>query len=732
MKKHIMPRKSVLAVLLIASVLTGCSDKNFRTMFENLQAVQPGKTISDDSKWINSDIDGAVDVNTVVSMKDDFHTAVNQEWLLAQKLDDENDRMDTFQSCSDVLREQKLFILNRNDSDPNALNENPAGLSEAQLQHNEEIVARFAEIAGNWEERNAMGTDPIIPYLDAITSIQTLEDMNQYLMNANGMNFTCIYPVEVGVAVPYVDKTNYTVNITPVGSTGLKEDADFPVLTLADPREYKNISMTGILRKEIMNQKITYLLTRVGWSSKDIEKTLANCYRFESRLAEAQNMALDLNEINNLYSFQELKDMEGNYPLTEILGSLKLDGSESYTVWDTNYVKTIGKIYTPSHLEEMKAYYLVHTIDRTMPLLDRECYEKYKESLQIAAVSTEDPDGAKEEAQSQEEKEIEILMDDFVAEYMAGPLDSVYVARYCSKAEKEELTKLTENIVDYYREMLLTTEWLSEETQTNAVEKLNSMKKKILYPDTFPDYSTVMIQEDDTLMDVVANLKDFNASQQEMKVNQPLDNQEWDLNAFPTSQANAFYSVTDNSINIMAGLLSDGFFYNEDAAYEEVLGRIGAVIGHEITHGFDQNGAQFDKDGQQNNWWTYKDAESFQRRITQMRTFYQAITPYPGGTVYSTDVTSEATADMGGMKCMLGLAAQEEDFDYEKFFASYASMWRVKQSLQTEQSYASDVHPLGFLRTNVTLQQFDQFLETFDIQEGDGMYLAPDKRILVW
>lgn len=729
MKKHVVPIKSVLAVLLASSVLTGCSGESLRAMVEELQPIQPGKTISEDSAWINSDIDGALDENTIVSVKDDFHTAVNKEWILKQTLDEESNNFNSFLNCEDVLRQQKLAILNSDDSDSTALNENPAGLEEAQLQHNEAIVSEFAKIAGDWEERNTMGMNSILPYLDAITSIQTLEDMNAYLMNDNHMNFTRIYPIEMNVSIPFVDKTQYTVSIAPLGANPTAESNYSPPLTLENADEYSKITSDGIFRKEAMNQKITYLLNRLGWSSGDINKTLVNCYTFEARLANANDPNIGLDDINNMYTYQELKNMQGNYPLTEILSSLNLDDSKSFTVWDVSYVKSMGKIYSSAHLEEMKAYYLVHTLDSAMVLLDRECYDKF----QASRMTTVEDKNSLDENESREEKEISIILDQFVTRYMAGPMDSVYVSRYCSKGQKEELSELTEDIVDYYRDMLLETEWLSDETQTHAVEKLNSMKKKILYPDTFPDYSSFNIQQGDTLVDIVANLKDLKLNQNAAKVNQPVDFQEWDLDTFPTTQANAFYSPLDNSINIMSGLLADGFFYSKDAAYEEVLGKIGTVIGHEITHGFDQNGSQYDKDGQHRDWWTYKDYEAFQKRISKMIIFYQSIIPYPGGASYTNDVSSEATADMGGVKCMLGIAAQKEDFDYEKFFISYATIWKTKCSLMMEQRYASgDEHPLAFLRTNVTLQQFDEFFDTFDIQEGDGMYIDPEKRVLVW
>lgn len=200
----------------------------------------------------------------------------------------------------------------------------------------------------------------------------------------------------------------------------------------------------------------------------------------------------------------------------------------------------------------------------------------------------------------------------------------------------------------------------------------------------------------------------------------------------PTAQVNAYYDFQDNSINILAGMLS-GEIYNEDMSYEQMLGAIGTVIGHEISHAFDPDGAQFDKEGAIANWWTDEDYAAFQVRAAKLAAWYDGFIPAEGVTCSGKQVQGEAIADMGGMKCMLGIAAQREDFDYDLFFRQYATLYREKElpALFIVQ-VTIDVHPLCYLRVNATLAQFDEFVDFYGIKEGDGMYIAPEDRVAVW
>ena len=213
------------------------------------------------------------------------------------------------------------------------------------------------------------------------------------------------------------------------------------------------------------------------------------------------------------------------------------------------------------------------------------------------------------------------------------------------------------------------------------------------------------------------------------KKNQQVDPEIWIAGV---TDANAYYNPMDNSINIIGGILGAPF-YMEDMTLEEKLGGIGMIIGHEISHAFDSTGSQFDADGNMVNWWTEEDQTAFSERTGKVAAWFDQVIPYEGGTYSGIIVQNEAIADMAGVKCMLRIAQDEENFDYDVFFRSVADIWRNASTKEMIQMQASmDSHPLAYLRVNATVMQFPEFYQTYEVKEGDGMYLAEENRFSVW
>ena len=248
------------------------------------------------------------------------------------------------------------------------------------------------------------------------------------------------------------------------------------------------------------------------------------------------------------------------------------------------------------------------------------------------------------------------------------------------------------------------------------------------YPDKWQDYTTLSL-DGLNYRECCQRISAFDDAQNAAKTNQPVERGYWDMN---TLDANAFYNPQDNSINILLGILG-GDFYRDGMSDEELLGGIGAVIGHEISHAFDTSGAQFDANGSMTNWWSEADYATFRDRAARLIEYYDTINPFGRHHADGTTVQTEAIADITGLKCMLALAKDKPDFDYEAFFTQFARIWRRLASIQSEYILLNyDKHPLGYLRTNVSVQQFKEFMDAFSVQPGDKMYLAPEDRISVW
>ena len=729
MKKRLY---AAMAALLVVCMLFGCGDDAAQNAPQ--RQVKTGETISPASKWINSSIDGAIDATTPVNLRDDFYTAVNRDWLLAQTEFGREQGINAFASADEVLRERKLDIV-RGGNDSEA-GENPADIPEAQLKHDEELLVQFGKLASDWDGRNQSGVEPIRPYVESIDRIASMADMTDYLMNKDGTNLSFLFPVKISVGTTF---TNHDVNTVII---------DLPErYTLDSAGSYTDISDAGKLKMQVSNDSVRLLLTRLGYSDAKINGIIRDCYRFETRLAQATQLvssATDVGsyvtETDNRYRFEELRDLQGEFPLTEILTHYGYDVAESYSVTYPKFLASVGILYSTRYLDEIKAYYMVHTLQDCMPLLDRDTFDHLQEMQNTVAENTKkskteapDPYAETKGKLSDEERETAILLDSFISEYLSEPLDQVYVARYCTAEQKTAITDLIARIVVCYSEMLYASDWLSEAAREKAVEKLENMTVRAVYPDRFTDFSGLDVSASKTLVDAVAAINAFTMTQRVGLINAPKERNEWNMKALPTTWANAMYQPSDNSINILAGIMADDFMYNADDRYEETLAKIGMIVGHEITHGFDTNGYLYDKDGYYQSWWTPSDLQAFQLRAGKLSSYYSGIIPYPGATGYNGDsVKGEAIADMGGVKCMLGIAEGIEGFDYELFFQTYATLWRARNSYAVEAALADDVHPLGFLRVNTVLQQFEKFYETFSIEPGDGMYLAPDNRVAVW
>lgn len=233
---------------------------------------------------------------------------------------------------------------------------------------------------------------------------------------------------------------------------------------------------------------------------------------------------------------------------------------------------------------------------------------------------------------------------------------------------------------------------------------------------------------DDYYQNTVNLLKAGNAQVAQMQ-DQPVDKSGWMMTVYTV---NAYYNAGNNEIVFPAGILQAPF-YDKDASREENLGGIGFVIAHEITHSFDNNGAKFDAQGNATDWWQPGDYEHFQQLCGEVEAFYDGVEVAPGFVNNGTRTLSENIADLGSMACILETARLEGDPDYQALFENLAKCWTMTSSRSTLQLLASvDVHSFNKVRVNRTLQNFEEFYQTYGIQEGDGMYVAPADRVQIW
>jgi putative endopeptidase len=383
--------------------------------------------------------------------------------------------------------------------------------------------------------------------------------------------------------------------------------------------------------------------------------------------------------------------------------------------------------YTNENIDCIKAWTLVNTLLSFTNYFDRETYE--------AAAKFQEPLTGTGDVKDDDAYALEVM--DAVVPTM---LDQMYV-NYCFNKEiKPQVAELTRMMIDAYREMINEEDWLADETKAGALEKLDNFKMNICYPDRLPEIGSITIgtaEEGETVFSAVLKGRKFLNKVEANALNLKNDGTYWRYDNYYSTLV-ACYIAEENSINIYAGICG-GDYYDPDWPLEKKLGGLCMVVGHEITHAFDTKGSQYDKDGNKKNWWTEEDRKAFQERVNKLVQFYSALVPMPQvsdkpyGESGAMVIMGEAIADLGSLKCLLSIAKKQEHFDYDLFFRQLAVNQKQARYEAAERAYvATDPHPIEAYRCNIPVQNYDEFLETYGVKEGDGMYLAPEDRIRVW
>ena len=309
------------------------------------------------------------------------------------------------------------------------------------------------------------------------------------------------------------------------------------------------------------------------------------------------------------------------------------------------------------------------------------------------------------------------------------PVGIYYGEKYFGEEAKRDITEIVYQIVDTYKTRIKTNEILSEATREKAILKLSKMGVKMGYPDKVRAlYDKLVYNPEDSLFDIMLSLMATMMLDSLEKLDKPTNPENW---AMPGHMVNACYDPFVNDITFPAAILQPPF-YSLKQTRSENLGGIGAVIGHEISHAFDSNGAKCDENGNINNWWTEDDFKRFETKVNQMIEQFDGI-ELPWGKVNGAFIVSENMADNGGVSVTLDIMARTEGASYEEYFSNWARVWCQKARPEYQSLLLSvDVHGPAILRANITPRNFKEWYTTFDVKETDKMYIAPDKRIIIW
>lgn len=476
-------------------------------------------------------------------------------------------------------------------------------------------------------------------------------------------------------------------------------------------------------------EHIVKMFQLAGFDEAAAKKKMEAVMDIETRIAKASFSAVEQrNPAANYHkmSLDELKKEILGIDWDAFLNGIGVKGVTELSVSQVDPIKEVEKIINSLPVENQIAYMQWSLIDRAAGYLSDDLvaqnFDFYGKTL-----------SGKQTNQPRWKRAVST-----VNGVLGEAVGQMYVEKYFPAAAKERMVQLVKNLQTALGERIRNLEWMGDSTKIKAIEKLNSFYVKVGYPDKWRDYTGLNIEKDSYWANV-KRATEFELDYMLSKAGKPVDRDEWGMTP---QTVNAYYNPTTNEICFPAGILQYPFFdMNADDAFN--YGAIGVVIGHEMTHGFDDQGRQFDKDGNLKDWWTAEDAKRFEERAQVMVNFFDSIQVLPGLNANGSLTLGENIADHGGLQVSFQafknatkdapLLVKDGFTPEQRFFLSYAGVWagniRDEQiRLQTK----SDPHSLGRWRVNGALPQIGAWYDAFGIKEGDPMYLAPEKRVSIW
>ena len=634
-----------------------------------------------------------IDKNATVASN--FYQAVNKEWLLKAKIPVDSPSIDSFYTLDeDVKGKLKKDIKNLGE-----------GKESSDITGMSEFIT-FYKAASDYKQREKDGLEPLKPYLKEIEDIKDLNDLANKSASLTDKGIPIPFGYDVGTNAENTSQKQ--IQLTP------------PSILLPDVSIYKDESskkqyLTPI---ETATQKALEML---GYSEKNSKRIVKEALEFDEIIAKYSLSNEEMSESKNLVhpkTAEEINAYSGSFKLYDVIKGIMGRDLETINVPNTKYFENYSKVVNQDNFSKIKSWMLVQEAMAASNSLTED-YRLNFQSISMAIMGTQKPI-------SKEDTVYEMSVNLF------SDVMSVYYGRkYFGEEAKTDVTGMIDKIKNVYRGRLQQNDWLTEETRNKAIEKLDKMKVFVGYQeDVDPGTKELHLDANKSFFELSEDIAQFGKRYTIDHFDEPIDKNKWSGSAF---DINAYYNPESNSINFPAGILQAPF-YDKNQSTEKNYGGIGVVIGHEITHAFDSNGADYDENGDMHNWWTKADSKAFDKRIKAFEDQWNGLEIY-GTKVNGKLTVTENVADAGGLSSTLQvLKTDMTKPNLKDYFENYANIWKQKASLQyNKYTMVQDVHAPNELRVNQQLKNLPEFYEAYpQIKEGDAMYLAPSKRISLW
>ena len=635
----------------------------------------------------------------------DFFRYATGGWQDANPLTDEYARYGQFDALREKSREQlKELVL-----------EQAAKVSEPGS--NAQKVGDLYKMVMDSTTRNAQGVEPVKPLMDEVAAIKSKSEIIPLVAKNNRIGIGGFFGTGIGTDI--MDSNSNQLGIYQGG------------LSLPEKEYYSDNDDITLNIRAKFQEYVVNMFKLHGFTADEAKSKMEAVMAIETRIAAKHLSRVERRNPLNSYhkmSYAELKSTIPGINWDEYYSILGINGIEMLNLAHPEAVKEVAAIINEMPLESLKSYLqwriVRSTSNELTDAIEEETFafygtvlsgKKVQQPRWKRAVST--VDGA---------------LGDIIGE--------LYVAKHFPPAAKERMTQLVKNLQIALGERIDAQEWMSEETKKAAHEKLNTFTVKIGYPDKWDDYSGLIVDPSLSYAENCRRMSEFEWNKHvEEKWGKPVDREEWHMTP---QTVNAYYNPTTNEICFPAGILQYPFFdMEEDDAFN--YGAIGVVIGHEMTHGFDDQGRQFDKDGNFANWWTDEDAAKFNERTQVIVDFFDKIEVLPGLNANGKLTLGENIADHGGLMISMQAfknATKENPLPVingftpeQRFFLSYSGVWagHVRDE-EIRNLTKSDVHSLSRWRVNGTLPHIDDWYTAFGITENDPMFVPAEERLKIW
>lgn len=692
-------------LLSLASILvigTAMSQKKPTTLQMNQES----------APMIQTNLSPGIDMNHIdhsVRPQDDFYQFVNGKWLNSASIPDDRTRWGSFDELRKKTDDDALLILRRATKKGNY----EKGTDQWKA------IQVFNGVM-NIEKRNAAGIGPIKTYLKSILRVTDIEGLNKLITSSEASGGVGFFGSYI-----YTDLKNSSINTAYLGAGALGlPEREYYVGQDDDSKEKREKYVTHVAR----------MLQFLGDSPDAAFETAVRILNFETRMSEPRLTKEESRDPYNRYNPMSIRELQKECPAIDwkaYISGIGAGAAKEIIVTQPAYFRALNEILEEGVVQEWKDYMRWTLIDANANFLTEEIerahWEFYSQEL-----------GGAKEQRPRAERAL-ALLNGTVGE----ALGKLYVDEKFPEEAKLKAEKMVANVLNAYKVRIKNLAWMDPETQLKAIEKIDKLQIKIGYPDKWKDYSDLEIQslnEGGSLFQNVLNVRKWNFDRRMAMLGKEVDKTEW----FMAPQVvNAYYNPTFNEIVFPAAILQPPFYdYTADEAVN--YGGIGAVIGHEVSHGFDDQGAKYDADGNLKNWWTEDDNDRFSVLGESLVAQFDSIEALPGIHLNGEFTLGENIGDLGGVFSAYdglqmhlkenGSVGKIDGYTQEqRFFMSWATIWRqIIREEALKNRIKTDPHSPGEYRGYMPIMNMKAFQQAFDIKEGDKMYLNDNQRVLIW